>query len=127
MNVSAFRRIILGATSAALITGNIRIGAEEVVELRMRGRYFTEPATVRITIAVAPDEANRMLVVEADGDKLYRSSEVALAGKNAERIHTVEFKNLPAGEYIVRAEVRSDVKVRGAVQQLVVVGDPGDR
>lgn len=80
--------------------------AQDVVVLRLRGRFFSEPATIRITVAVEPDAQNRTLVVQADGDHLFRSSQVALDGENGQRVHTVEFKNLPAGYYIVRAEVR---------------------
>jgi len=93
----------------------------------MRGRYFSEPATVRITVAVQPDSSNRTLVVEADGDRLFRSSEVPLEGDKEQRTHVVEFKNLPAGYYVVRAEVRSNAAVRGSAEELLVVGEPGDR
>jgi hypothetical protein len=54
---------------------------------------------------------------------LYRSTEVALDGQAEKRLHTVEFKNLPAGTYEVRAEVFSASDVRGtAVQELEVMG-----
>ena len=128
MNDRIFRRIILSAAGAVLVAaGSMTAGAQEVVEIRLRGRYFSEPATIRITVAVEPDEKNRTLVIQADGDRLFRSSQVALEGENGKRIHTVEFKNLPAGHYVVRAEVRSSADVRGAAEEMLVVGDPGDQ
>jgi hypothetical protein len=117
---------IIVLTAALITTAVLRGIAGEVVEIRLRGHYFAEPATVQITVAVEPDAANRVLRVEADGDRLYRSTEVTLSGEGDKRLHTVEFKNLPAGEYELRAEVLSTEKVRGmASQELVVAGIGG--
>jgi hypothetical protein len=122
------RRLVLGAASAAaLAMSTIALGAQDVVEIRLRGRYFSEPATIRITIAVQPDAKNRSLVILADGDRMFRSSQVPLDGENGQRIHMVEFKNLPAGNYVVRAEVHSSADIRGAAEELLVIGDPGDQ
>jgi hypothetical protein len=117
------------AAGAALIVAisTIAVRAQDIVEIRLRGRYYTEPATVRVTVAVEPDEKNRTLVIQADGDRLFRSSEVTLDGDKGQRIHTMEFKNLPAGYYVLRAEVRSSADVRGAAEELLVVGDPADQ
>jgi methionine-rich copper-binding protein CopC len=114
------------ASAAALFASTFVVAAQDVVEIRMRGRYYAEPATVRITVAVEPDAKNRVLVVQADGDRLFRSSQVSLEGDKEQRIHTVEFKNLPAGYYTVRAEVMSQDTVRGSAEELLVVGDPGE-
>jgi hypothetical protein len=117
------------AIAAVIISAcaTLAAGAQEVVEIRLRGRYYPEPATVRLTVTVEPDQSNRTLVVQADGDRLYRSSEVPLDGDKEQRIHTVEFKNLPAGNYVLRAEVHSSQAVRGVAEELLVVGDPGDQ
>jgi hypothetical protein len=104
-------------------TGAIPGDARDVVEIRLHGRYFIEPATVRILVAVEPDAENRALRIEADGDSMYRSSELTLSGAREKRLHSIEFRNLPAGHYILRAEVRSAHDVRGmASQDLVVTG-----
>jgi hypothetical protein len=114
--------LILVLTAAAAV----RALAGELVEIRLRGHYFSEPATVQITVAVEPDAANRVLRIEADGDRLYRSTELTLSGDADKRLHTVEFKNLPAGEYELRAEVLGADSVRGmATQELVVAGMGG--
>jgi hypothetical protein len=114
---------IIALTVALVTTAALRGAATDVVEIRLRGHYFTEPATVRITVAVEPDEANRTLRIEADGERMYRSTEVELAGVADKRLHTIEFKNLPAGEYELRAEVLSKTDVRGmATQGLTVTG-----
>ena len=124
-------RIVRGRFLAVIIAlflvAVIRALAGEVVEIRLRGRYFSEPATVQITVAVEPDAANRVLRVEADGDRMYRATEVTLEGDTDKRLHSVEFKNLPAGAYELRAEVlNSNEHVRGmATQELLVSGVGG--
>ena len=80
-----------------------RLPAKEIVEIRIHGYYWRAPATVPITIAVEPGTANRALVVEADSDDFYRSSTIELDGENEKRLHLLEFKSLPAGDYVVRA------------------------
>jgi hypothetical protein len=104
----------------------ISVAAEPVVEIRLHGRYYTEPATVRVTVAVQPDQANRTLVVQADGERMFRSSEVSLEGDKSRRLHMLEFKNLQKGSYVLRAEVFSSAKLRGAAEQVLVVGEVGE-
>jgi len=97
--------------------------AADVVEILLHGTYFSEPATVRFVVAVEPHEANRVLWIEADSADLYRGSEIALSGKGEKRLHSMVFKNLTAGHYTVRAEVRSSSGVRGmATREVVVTG-----
>lgn len=116
---------------AALIAGFITLDAlsgtaKDILEIRLRGHYYAEPATVRITVAVEPAADHRALLVEADGERYFRSSAVMLDGEKEKRLHTVEFKNLPAGSYILRAQVRSAADVLAtATQDLVVTGVGG--
>lgn len=101
--------------------------ANDVVEIRLRGHYFAEPATVRITVAVEPAADHRALVIEADGERYFRSSALTLNGENEKRLHMVEFKNLPAGAYTLRAQVRSTEDVLATATQEVVVTGMGGR
>jgi hypothetical protein len=110
-------------TAFLALTGTTRGDARDVVEIRLNGRYFIEPATVRILVAVEPDADNRALLIEADGEQMYRSSELTLSGADEKRLHSVEFRNLPAGYYTLRAQVRSSSDIRGmASQELFVTG-----
>ncbi len=113
-------------TALLALTGATHGDARDVVEIRLHGRYFIEPATVRILVAVEPDAENRALRIEADGDQMYRSSELTLTGANDKRLHSIEFRNLPAGSYTLRAEVRSSHDIRGsATHDLIVTGSGG--
>jgi hypothetical protein len=114
---------LLMLTTALMGTAVIRGNALDLVEIRVSGHFFSEPATVRLLVTVEPDRANRTLRIEADGDRLFRSTEVNLDGLSEKRLHTVEFKNLPAGAYHVRAEVFSASEIRGmATEELTVLG-----
>jgi len=117
------RLLIITATMFGITA--TQVTAADLVAIRLNGHYYAEPATVQITVAVQPDQANRTLRVEADGDSFFRSAEVTLNGSDEKRIHVVEFRNLPAGTYEVRAEVLSSNAVRGtAVQDVEVMGSP---
>lgn len=119
---TGFVAIVLGLITLAGYAGT----AKDILEIRLRGHYYAEPATVQITVAVEPDPEHRALVIEADGEHYFRSSAVVLDGENEKRLHTVEFKNLPAGAYTLRAQVRSSVDVLAtATQDLVVTGIGG--
>ena len=113
---------ILFATVIAVTSGSTS-GAREVVDIVLHGKYFSEPATVRFMVAVEPDAANRTLRIEADGDDMFRASEISLSGATEKRLHTITFKNLAAGRYLLRAQVLSSSDVRGmAVDDVVVTG-----
>ena len=123
------RRMFAGIVPIALFASTMALTGEarDVVEMRLHGRYFVEPATVRILVAVEPDAENRALLIEADGDAMYRSSELTLSGADEKRLHSVEFRNLPAGDYVLRAEVRSVYEVRGWASQRLTVSGSGMR
>ena len=117
MRTTLFTAVLL-AVSALTATHS---PAKEIVEIRVRGHYYAAPATVPIVIAVEPGERNRALLVEADGEDFYRASEIELDGEREKRLHTIEFKSLPAGDYILRAEVRSKTEVLGKAERALVV------
>jgi len=110
-------------TAAITTAGTVCSDASDVVKMRLRGRVYMEPADVRVTIAVEPHAQNRWLRIEADGEQMLRASELMLAGAQEKRTHIVEFKNLPAGHYTLRARVSSADAVRGLVtEELIVAG-----
>lgn len=114
------------AAAAVLIALVAPAAARDVIEIHLRGRYYAEPATVQITVAVEPDDENRLLIIEADGERFYRASELELDGEHDKRLHSVTYRNLPAGHYVLRAEVRSTGGIRGrATEELVVTGIGG--
>lgn len=111
--------LIVSLVVLAGSTGSAKGG----VEIRLSGRYYAEPATVQMIVAVEPAADNRTLRVEADGDNMFCSTEIQLSGDREKRLHTILFKNLMAGGYILRAQVLSTSSVRSqATEQIVVAG-----
>jgi hypothetical protein len=97
--------------------------AASVVDIKLSGAYFSEPATLRMNVTVEPNDANRTLWIEADGDGMYTASEIQLNGANEKRLHQVMFKGLSAGNYTLRAHVRSSTGVRGvSTREIAVIG-----
>ena len=97
--------------------------AASVVDIKLSGAYFSEPATLQLTVTVERNDANRTLWIEADGDGMYTASEIQLNGANEKRLHQVMFKSLSAGHYSLRAQVRSSTGVRGmATREIEVIG-----
>lgn len=112
--------------AVTIITFTIPGTATQIVEIRLRGHYFSAPATVVVNIAVEPASDHYRLIVEADSAKFFRASEIELAGANEKRIHTLQFKNLPEGQYMLRAQVQSRTETLGqATQELRVMGIGG--
>ena len=118
------RRTIAWFVPVLMMTAStVGSDARDVVEIRLHGHFFSEPATVRFLVAVEPDAENRTLRIEADGTDMFRASEVALSGANEKRLHTFTFKNLSAGHYTLRAHVLSSSEVRGmATNEMTVTG-----
>ena len=85
----------------AVWTDTVRpaVGSDPPVEIRMRGFVYVAPATMPFVVSVRPDADNRMLRVEADGEAMYRSSEVVLEGdreKLERKIHEREPRQVEA-------------------------------
>jgi hypothetical protein len=108
---------------SALVLSSIAVDANNPVEIRVNGRYYTEPATVSVIVAVEPNARNRVLRLEADGEEMFRSSEIELAGDAEQYLHTIQFKNLAGGNYMLRAEVlsSSDSVIAMAEEPLTVI------
>ena len=93
--------------------------------MRVTPRMAGGPATVTITVTVAPNETNRILVIENDSSAYYRSSAVQLDGKQAARTHVIRFRGVPPGEYTVTASIHGTEGVRAVVRTPVTVVGSG--
>jgi hypothetical protein len=122
-NIIRWTALIVPLVALSGIAGS----AKDNVEIRLSGRFYAEPATVQLIVAVEPNSENRTLRVEADGDSMYCATEIQLSGAREQRLHTVQFKNLSAGGYTLRAQVLSTSEVRSqATQEIMVTGDGAD-
>jgi hypothetical protein len=103
----------LALTIALATVVSMSGSAEPIVEFRTHARIMVAPATVRMLIVVQPNDANRTLHVELDGDLMYRSSDMALEGAGEKKFHQITFRGVPPGHYRLAAVVLSATAVRG--------------
>lgn len=98
--------------------------AERPVTIHLRTHIATAPAYLYFRVEVPTHPDNRWLHVEASADRFYRSSGVTLHGPHAPVSHWIEWADLPAGEYLVRAELRGASGWRGADETTLTVVGP---
>jgi hypothetical protein len=94
------------------------------VSLRLAPYVAFAPATVRATIRVPRHDDNRLLRVAVVSERFFRSSDIQLEGAEAAVSHQMIWKNLPAGDYVVVAEVYTATRrsAHRAAQELRVMG-----
>lgn len=99
------------------------LGARDDVAVNVWPRVAMSPANVHVRAVIEPNSANRGLVLEAESNDSYRSTEVELDGASAPRMKSIEFRGLPVGEYVVTAtllgaghETRAVARQRVSVQ-----------
>jgi hypothetical protein len=76
------------------------------VSMRASPSIAFAPANLVVQTRVEAAAVNRALEVIADSGHFYRSSEIPLDGEHAPRTLMVEFRDLPAGRYDIRAVLK---------------------
>jgi hypothetical protein len=113
------------ALVAAAIAVSTRASADEAISLSVRPKVAPYRGNAQVRVLVSRDEKNRTLVWELDGPNYYRSTSIELQGATAPRSHFFLARDLPAGQFEVRATVtRDDRSTATAVSTLQVVGGP---
>jgi hypothetical protein len=111
---------IAAALCLALI---LPLSAQKQLEMRVPAHILTAPAELQVSLYVEPHRDNRALVVEADGDNMFTSSQLPLEGGTEKRFHLVRFRSLLPGEYVIRATLHSGDGVRATISTRLVVAD----
>jgi hypothetical protein len=116
---------VLALFTAAGILAGATISADEAISIAVRPSVTTYGGSAQLKVLVARDGKNRTLKWEVDGPNYYRSSEIDLDGASAPRSYFFLMRDLPGGEFEVRATVRrsdnSTVVDRSALR---VIGGP---
>ena len=121
------RRWILLIAAAGIVTGATPTNGGEAISITVKPSVAGYRGSVRLKVVVARDDKNRSLRWEIDGPDYYRSSQRELQGAGAARIHEFLLRDLPAGEFEVRAIVtRNDRTSAMDRRPLRVVGGPSD-
>jgi hypothetical protein len=114
---------VTAAVIAACVAAASQVIAQKQLELRVPAYVLTPSAEVTLTLFVDPHPDNRTLVVEADSDNMFTSSQIPLEGGAEKRVHQVRFKGLAPGAYTIRATLRSARGVRAVTSNRLLVAD----
>lgn len=95
------------------------------VSLRVSPSVSAAPATVRISVTVERNSANRTMEVVVESATFYRSSGFQLDAEWERRTHQLEYRSLPPGQYTVSAELFGDRGSRASARSLLTVRPPG--
>src|ERR1700737_2301517 len=75
------------------------LGAGARLSMRVSPSLSFAPANLFVRAMIETDRANRGVEIVAESSDFYRSSEIELAGDQAPRTTTFEFRSLPPGTY----------------------------
>ena len=86
------------------------------------------PSNLTIRMRLAASDENRTLDIVAESADFYRSSQIPLEGERAPEVITVEFRDLPSGEYEVSGVLTDRAGERRAIarQRVKVVAAGGE-
>jgi hypothetical protein len=119
------KRLLGLAIWTGIVAGSMQAGADAPISITVRPSVATYHGNAMSKVLVSRDERNRLLVWEVDGPGYYRSSAIELDGAAAPRSYLFMAKELPAGEFEVRATVkRSDRSHSTDRRGIRVVGGP---
>jgi hypothetical protein len=122
MNAHSLRIALIGATTLLATITAVRFAAASPLTMTVAPHMAFAPADLRVRVDVPRSPQNRTLLVVAESDQFYRSSEMPLDGEDAPRTILVQFRSLPDGEYQVRGETRDqDGRILAAVRREVKV------
>lgn len=93
------------ALTIAFLAGSMHLCADEAISVTVRPAVTTY-GSAQVKVLIARNSMNRALIWEVDGPNFYRSSALQLEGASAPRSFFFVVKDLPEGEYEVRATVR---------------------
>lgn len=95
-----------------------QIDSSGAVSVKVSPRVAREPAQINVRVSIEPNSDNRALEVIAESATFLRRSYQQLDGDRAARTSVFQYRDLPAGDYDVRA-VLFDGK--GGLEGLAVV------
>ena len=117
------KELLAGAIVAGIFAGSMQIRADEAISITVRPAVATARANAQLKVFVVPDEKNRTLVWEVDGPTYYRSSTMEIDGASAPRRYVFMVRDLPAGDFEVRATLmRNDRSVAVDRSTIKVIG-----
>jgi hypothetical protein len=112
--------------AAGVLACSMQLSADEAITITVRPAVTSYRGNAQLKVLVSRNEKNRVLVWEVDGPNYYRSSSISLDGAASPRSYFFMVRELPAGEFDVRATVkRNDSTTAVDRSSIKVVGGPG--
>lgn len=119
------KRYFVLAMAAGFLAGSMQMSADEAISITVRPAVTSYRGNAQLKVLVSRNDKNRVLVWEVDGPNYYRSSSITLDGAASPRSYFFIVRDLPAGEFDVRASVkRNDSSVATDRSSIKVVGGP---
>jgi hypothetical protein len=119
-------RYVVLVIAVGILGGSIQTSADEAISITVRPAVTSFRGNAQLKVLVSRNEKNRILVWEVDGPNYYRSSSIMLDGAAAARSYFFTVRDLPAGEFDVRATVkRNDSSAAVDRSTITVIGGPG--
>ncbi len=111
--------------AVGVLAGSMQMSADEAISITVRPAVTSFRGNAQLKVLVSRNDKNRTLVWEVDGPNYYRSSSIALDGAASPRSYLFMVKDLPAGEFDVRASVkRNDSSTVMDRSSIKVIGGP---
>jgi hypothetical protein len=97
--------------------------------MKVSPRQALAPVNLRVSVRIEPDAENRVLTIVADSPQFYRSSQIALEGDRAPKTFTIEYPNVPGGQYEVTSVLfnstgRERATIRQTAHVVPIGGEP---
>lgn len=96
------------------------VGAGERLAVKVSPRMAFAPADLNVLTSIEHNDDNRTVEIIAESEQFYRSSEFPLEGGLAPKSTYVRFRNLPVGDYTIRAIVRGSTGRELAISETIV-------
>lgn len=110
------------ATVAFLVPLAHAVLAEKALRLKVSPAVSFEPARLAIQVRLQPDPADRWITVGMDSGGYSRSSGWTIEGDRM--FYTVDWRDVPAGDYEVSAAVGHGAVTRASERAAVIVRGP---
>src|SRR5262245_50942190 len=112
-----------------LATGITTTNADECMSMKVSPMQALAPVNLRVRVHVEPNADNRVLRIVADSPAFYRSSQIPLEGDRAPKTFTIEYPNVPGGQYEVTSVLfnsigRERATIRESAHVVPVGGEP---
>jgi len=84
-----------------VIAGLMPASANECLTVKVSPQQALAPVNLRVSVRIEPNADNRFLTIVAESRDFYRSSQIQLEGDRAPKTFSLEYPNMPSGEYEV--------------------------